>query len=162
MLVRNLLVDEWDASNTFGLQPDISYGWYDDSKSVPQVLVRIPDEGPIGGGQTGFDAIDPTGGTPHQTVDGVLEVHCFADRDDIGDASTRFPREYLSGDDSTEGVIGEIVRIIGANAQAPTDPTTGAQPVRLLAPLQSQEAPTEDAGAETAHIVQAVGYQFGR
>ena len=160
ILVRNLLRAEWDQSETFGLTPDISFGWYVESKGVPQLLVRAPDEGPLGGGETGYDAIDGSGGIPNQTISGVIDVHGMADASDLDAATTDFPDVYLSGNESQHGAMAEVRRIARENYSAPTDPETGNRPVNTLAPGDSQEVPDDGAGTREAHYLVEVGYTF--
>lgn len=164
-LVLNLLESNWTSGNTFGLVPDISFGWWNDDKGQPQVLIQSPDEGPTGGGTTGYSAIDPSGGSPIQTVDGVISIHCFARSRDLGSASTDHAAQYLDGDKdgSNHGVTEEITDIVQNNADQPTDPDTGNTPVRVLAPGQVRRGPTqEDVGDRVVHRIVEVGYLFDR
>lgn len=127
-LVLDLLEDEWNASNTFGATPHISYGWFDESKTVPQVTIRQPEESPVDGGNTGYSHIGPDG-DPGQTIGGTVQVHVWSssDRLDQAGASTSNPREF------NERCCEEVQRIVTANAASPTNPSTGAQPVSSIA-----------------------------
>lgn len=139
-LLIDLLRDEWNTDNTFTLQPDISYGWYDEEKGTPQVTIPQPDEGPISGGDTGYSGITPDGTGPNQTISGTLDVSCWCAFDELDNASTEYPQEYLAGSadrttgDVTLGVVEEIKRIVRENAVRPTNPKTSNQPVRVIAP----------------------------
>lgn len=161
-LLLNLLEQNWDATNTFGLTPDISFGNWNEAKAQPQVTIPQPDEGPIGGGDTGYDAFDSGGGIPHQTVDGVLDVDVWARDRDLGGASTDAAAKYCSGDKdgSTPGVVAEIQRIVRANADRPTDPVTGNQPVQTIAPGGSRRVPEDDVGSEVVHFVVPVRFLY--
>lgn len=164
-LVLHLLEANWDNSDTFGLTPDISFGWWNENKGQPQCLIQTPDEGPTDGGTTGYSAIDPGGGTPIQRIDGVITIHCWARSRDLGNASTDHAAQYLDGDTdgSNHGVTEEITDIIQTNASQPTDPTTGNQPVEVLAPRTVQQGPTQDdVGDRVVHRLVEVGYQFDR
>lgn len=149
-LVLDLLTDSWDTSNTFDEMPSITYGWYDDPPKKPYVNVLQPQEDAIGGGDTGFDGMSPTGGTPVQTLGVVLPVHVFAASDELDNATTTHPREYLTGSadrstgDVTGGAVGEIRRIVEANPVRPTNPQTGNEPAQLLSWRHSRPVPEPD------------------
>lgn len=149
-LVLDFLEDRWTAANTFGETPHISFGWFDDPPSKPYICVLQPEEGPIGGGETGFDGMDPNLGSPHQTIRGTVPVHVFATNRELDNASTDNPREYLTGSASrtdgsvSGGAIGEIYRIVRNNAVDPTNPKTGNTPVQLLSAGDAAPAPEED------------------
>lgn len=128
-LVLDLLQDGWTAANSYGLTPNITFGGYDrKSEGTPLVGVAEAREGPVGGGQTGYDSIDAGGGGPEQTIAGVVDVHVWSHRDDLGSATTDHQRQYNGA--ATE----EVARIARANAVRPTNPRTGNQPVRVLSP----------------------------
>lgn len=131
-LVRDLLRDQWDATNTYGLTPSIIFGWFDDKPDgQPAVTIRQGAEGPTDGGQTGYSSIDPSGGSPNQTTVGVVQCHIWTGRDDLDGASTSHQRLY------NQRVSEEIRRIVKANADQPTNPDTGNQPVQSIAPGES-------------------------
>lgn len=152
-LMRNLLRDEWDASATFGVTPDISHGWYDDSKDQPQITIQSPSSNAINGGTTGYDAIDPSGGSPHQTVSGTLPVHCWASYRDVSSSGAGSGAQYLDGDTNNDGVIDEIRRIVTANASGPVDPQTNDQPADHLGVVATAVAEEQDPGSRVAHVV---------
>lgn len=132
-LVRDLLRDGWTPANTYDLTPSIIFGWFDEKKSgQPYVTIGQPMENPINGGDTGYSGIDPGGGSPHQTIDGVVQCHIWTGRDDLGGATTSSQREY------NQAATEEIKRITRANADKPTNPQTGNQPVQGIAPGQSR------------------------
>lgn len=107
LLVRDLLRNNWDASNTaLSSAPKIHTGWYDDSSESPQVTVTNPDEGALGGGDTGYVATQGDGGGPVQERDGVLLVNGWA-----GSRETTSQNPKKVAFDLRE----EIGRIIGAN-----------------------------------------------
>jgi len=157
VLIRNLLRDGWNADNTYGLRPDISFGWFDDEQDQPQAVVRTPEETTTTGG-TGFDAMGVDG--PTQTRTGTLNIHTFARSRELDGASTDFPRQYLSGGSSSHGVTGEIRRVISANTVGPVDPDTSERPVQALANETVVEAPEPDTGDEVVHFRNAVTYYY--
>lgn len=110
LTVRDLLRDNWD--NT-GLpvslaDSDIHTGWYDDGRGFPQLTVTNNEDGPFGGGETGFSAIagDGTGGV--QTRSGTVLVTAWAgSRDDYDSAG----EEELQAHE----MASEIERIVAGN-----------------------------------------------
>jgi len=126
-LVLELLRDQWDPSNTFGVTPDISFGWFREEASQPQVTVGQPEESPANGGETGYSHISADG-DPGQTIAGTIDVHVWSTPDRLGaqNASTKNPRQY------NERCCEEIQRIVGENASRPTNPDTGNQPVSFI------------------------------
>lgn len=152
-LILDLLQDKWDNSNTYGLTPNITFGWYD-KKTDGTPLLAIPeaDEGPSGGGETGYDSIDGSGGGPKQTKDGGVNCHVWTHRDDLGSASTNHQRQYNSA------VTEEIERIAADNAVRPTNPRTGNQPVRLIAAGEAR--PVEEDEHALFHRVQRVNFRY--
>lgn len=148
-LVLDLLDDEWVASNTFGEVPTITYGWFEDPPQKPYINVLQPDEGPLGGGETGYDGITG-GGTPHQTINSIVDIHIFAATGELDGASTSHPREYLTGSadrstgDVSGGAVAEVQRIIRDNAVKPTNPKTGNQPIQVQSPGTSRPVAEPD------------------
>lgn len=149
-LVLDLLTHEWDSANTFGETPSITYGWYDDPPARPYANVMQPRSSPVGGGTTGFDGMDSSGGQPVQTISEVVDVHLFAAYGELGNATVSNPREYLTGSadrttgDVTAGAVGEIKRIVGENGSKPTNPKTGNQPVASLSFRNARPVPEPD------------------
>lgn len=161
-LVVDLLTGKWTASNTFGLTPSIIYASRDEP-GTPHVTVEMPDEGPIGGGDTGFDGIDPGGGSPHQTIAGTVTVHAFADDNELSGASTGSAAVYLTGSAANDGtvsggVIEEIYRIVRNNGVKPSNPTTGNTPVELLSAGTFTPGPTDDDTKQ--HYVGSLNYLY--
>lgn len=154
VLVTHLLQDGWTAGNTYGQTPYISFGWFDDSKDRPQVTIDQAKEGPEFRGVTPFDGFAPNGsGDLSQTVTGVVQAHCWAEARKLGSATTDNPRQYL-GD-----AVEEINRIIDANQVKPTNPSTGNQPVRLLAAHQATPVSEPDHSARFHYRV-TVSYLY--
>lgn len=150
-LVLDLLKSEWVESNTYGLTPTISFGWFDEDHTNPQVTIPQPDEGPINGGNTGYSGQDPSTGGLHQTKTGSIDINLWAEYRDLDGASTDHPRQYLAA------VEAEIERIIIENGFNPTNPDTNENPVWALAPGDSTPVPEPDKST-LFHKVQTVNY----
>jgi hypothetical protein len=148
-LVLDILRGNWDNTNTFGLTPKISYGWFE-GVDQPQVTIQQPSEGPINGGNTGYSAIDGSDGTLHQDISGSVDLHIWCAFDELDSTSATHPRQYITGDaDRTDGsvnlgVLGEIERIVRENAYNPTNPETNNNPVWSMAPGDGNQAPEPD------------------
>lgn len=173
-LVRDLLRGDpndastgWDTDNTFGFKPSIKYGWFDSYDTASYVIIRQPDENPLGGGETGYAYMTNAG--PGREVDGTIGVHVFASDRKIKDndtVTTDHGAEYVWGADAADdgtlgdrGAVGEIERIIGANEVRPTNPITGNQPVRFLSLGASNAVDEPDEGPFFHHVIE-VGYIF--
>jgi len=77
--IKNLLEDEdnWDASNTSGITPEFSTGWWDDNNDLPQVTVTNDDETPEPLTTTGQTHI---GSNDDQNMSGRMDVNVWANR----------------------------------------------------------------------------------
>lgn len=169
-LVRDLLRENWSAADTFSVTPNIKYGWFDSYDSPAYVVVRQPDENPLGGGETGFSFMSGSGGGPGREVDGTIELHAFASSAKLkadGSATTDFGNEYLWGADAAadgtlgdRGAVKEIERIIGDNEVRPTNPITGNAPVRFLGIGSSTPVDENDATGGKFHHSIDVGYIY--
>lgn len=123
-LLLDILQVEWEESNTFGLTPDITFGWFDDDKDIPQLTIGQPEESPTGGGETGFSGLGVDG--PTQRIVGTIDTDAWCRPGDLKQASTRNPRQYNSA------VADEVQRILEDYNDKPTNPRTGEQPVNFL------------------------------
>lgn len=163
--VLQLLEGNWSASNTFDLVPSLLYASRDEPDS-PHVTFEQPDEGPIGGGATGFSHIHGDGTGPGQTIGGTVTVHAFANDSNLeanSTVTTGSAAEYLTGNAQNDGtveggVVEEIYRIIDDNNDLPTNPTTGNQPVNLLWRGTFRPGPTDK--PDGAHQVGTVSYIY--
>lgn len=162
--VLQLLEGNWNDSNTFSETPTLIYGHRDTPPTKPYIAVMQPDEGPIGGGNTGFDGIDPTGGAPHQTISGTVPVHLFASDDELSGATTSAAKVWLTGSAADNGTVSggaieEVYRIVRANAVRPSNPTTGNKPVELLSASAFSPVPEPDEPG-TYHYVGNLNYIY--
>jgi len=138
-LVLDLLQDKWTSGNTYSLTPNITFGSYDEkTRGTPLLAIDEAREGSAGGGLTGYDSIDASGGGPEQTRTGTVDCHVWTHLDDLGSATTAHPREYNGG------VTEEVRRIANDNATRPTNPRTGNQPVRYISPGEAESVPEPD------------------
>lgn len=137
VIVRDLLVGEWDASNTaYPNQPRVHTGWYDMGSPNPQVTVTNPNEGPTGGGDTGYTHMDGAGGVG-QLITGTCLVNGWAGtREDLeGEAS--------DGSDINPKVLAwdfakEIARILSDYASGTNDPNSGDLELSFVAPGEAR------------------------
>lgn len=153
-LVLELLKDAWNASNTFGVTPKISFGWFREDVPQPQVTVGQPEESPVDGGETGYSHISADG-NPGQTIGGTVDVHVWStpDKLEAQGASTNNPRQY------NERCCEEVQRIVGENASTPTNPSTGNEPVSSLAYDGRQPVPEPDHD-DRYHYIATVQYGY--
>ncbi|ELZ00765.1 hypothetical protein [Natrialba asiatica] len=138
--VRDILRDGWDNSDlpVSLVDRDIHTGWFDDGKGFPQVGVTNTNEGPFGGGQSGFSAITGDGSGGIQTRSGSVMVTAFAgSRDDYDSVGLE---EYQA-----DQMAQEIECIIGQN-QSPDS-------LEVLSVGQKSELIDTDA-TPTEHSVQ--------
>lgn len=160
-LVLNLLQQNWNPANTFGLTPDISYGWYDESAGQPQLTIGSEDETPgPESGPTGYDTMTPLGEPPNQSFTGTIDIHCWGRNEDLSGASTGYAQQYFQGDGDNLGAREELRRIIRENGRAPVDPVTGNRPVNLIGPLGGREVPEDDPGSRVIHYIEQIGYGY--
>lgn len=128
-LIRNVLVNQWDATRTAGYDPTLDPG-HDDFLLVhtsaysynprdPQVAVTSFEEGVLGGGVTGYTGMDGTRGTLNQDRDGTVLVDCWAEGDETYNGE--HPQDLV------DLLMKEVERVLHANA-------TGTAELRRLAP----------------------------
>lgn len=73
--LRDLLLDEWNTSNTsLSDRPRVHTGWYDYKNPVPQVTITNKEESTVNGGDTGISAGTGTG-KPAQHRAGTILVN---------------------------------------------------------------------------------------
>lgn len=87
VVVRNLLAAEWDASNTYGVTPDLRTGWRDSDLAAPQVTVGPDDENTLS--DTGFTGIAPDGSGPTADIRGTVQVNAWATREVLDDVNPK-------------------------------------------------------------------------
>lgn len=78
--IQALLRTTWEKDATvLGEQPEIDTGSYDHSvDEAPKIAITEGDEGPIGGGDTGYTAANGAGKGGTQRVGGARTVDCVA------------------------------------------------------------------------------------
>jgi len=108
--VRNLIKDNWDSDNTSSITPVIHCGWFDYKSNLPQVTVTNSSEVPIGGGETGYFGMVPSG-TPAQYWEGSMMVDCWTTREATAVNPKQLVFEFAE----------EIKRIIKAKYAAVSD-----------------------------------------
>jgi hypothetical protein len=110
LTIRNLLRNQWNNSNVPVelSESDIHTGWYDDGKGFPQVSVTDTDDGAVGGGWTGYSAIDSGGNGGVQLRSGTVLVTAWAGSRDDYDARGE---EELQAD----AMASLIEEIVGSN-----------------------------------------------
>lgn len=155
VLVKDLLQDAWDQSNTYGLTPNISFGWFDADTLVPDVAVAQASENPAGGGDTGFRGMKPDGsGDGTQYIIGTVPVHVFCRNEELDSASTQNARQFNAA------AMDEVQRIIGNNNENPQNPSTNNRPVDSLAYDGRNPAPEPDDVPMVDHYVATVRYTY--
>lgn len=157
-LVRDLLAGNWDPANTFGITPHITYGWFDEDKTKPQVTIREPDEGPVDGGETGYASMSGDGSGPSQSIGGDCQVHLWAREADVSGANASAgenPRNWLSF------AREQVYDVIRSNASRPTNPSTGNDPVNYISPGNAVPAHDRDRVKTVYHLVVPVNFGYG-
>ena len=110
--ITSLLKTNWSGSNTSGVTPTFSTGWFDEKAQHPMVTITNESEATTGGGNTGYFGIDGAGGTAHQQIVGSVDVNVWSTRDD---SSSVNPKQL------TFEMSEEVKRIVRANYLSATD-----------------------------------------
>lgn len=110
--IRNLIKNNWDASNTSDIIPTVSTGWFDTKNKTPQITVTNPTEVVFGGGPSGYTGM---GSTPSQYWDGSVNVDLWVTREDAGIKDAVNPKKFLFQ------MKKEVKRIIKAKYQDISD-----------------------------------------
>lgn len=140
LTIRDTLRTNWSAS---GLpesisDSDIHTGWFDDGKGFPQVSVSNDEDGPFGGGQTGYGAIDGGGNGGIQLRSGTVLVTAWGgSRDDYDNRGEQLLQ--------AEAMADEIESIVAEN-QSPGE-------LHSLSVGQRQKIPDDDV-TPVEHAVQ--------
>lgn len=123
VIVKNLLVTGWDATNTpLADAPRFHTGWYDFGSSDPQVTVTNPESSVVNGGDTGQTAGTGDGGVSQVRAGTVLVNAWAGTRDDLEGAGTN--GGDVNPKDAAYQMAAEVHRIIQSNAQG-TSTATG-------------------------------------
>lgn len=142
-VLAELLNDEWDASNTLGVTPEIRTGWRDSDLPAPQVTVGTDEESPIT--PTGFSGMSGSGGGPTATIRGTVQVNTWVSREvtdenpkqlssEVSKEIKRVVRENLNPSTHAFGISGltaENYRYISwlGREFLPTEPSENESPV---------------------------------
>lgn len=142
VVVRSLLLDEWDDSNTHGLTPDIRTGWRDADLDAPQVTVGPDDENALG--DTGFSGMNPDGSGPTATVRGIVQVNAWATRSATPDVNPK---------SAVDAFTDEVRRIVRDHYLIADHPTVDASNYRYISYLGREFMPEtpQDPEAETMY-----------
>lgn len=131
LIVRDLLVNNWDKSNTvIDEDPSFHTGWYDYGGTDPQVTITNSDETVMDAGFTGQSAGTGGGGVAQYRT-GFCLVNCWAgtyeDMEGKGSNSSD-----ISPKDASYDMSKEVHRIMQANGSGTTD-SNGNQQFHSLA-----------------------------
>jgi hypothetical protein len=80
VIIRDLLDNNWDKSNTDNIKPEITTGWWNETRFDNMVTVTAMDENVADGGQTGYFGM-VSGSTGARLMVGTLQVDCWSDAD---------------------------------------------------------------------------------
>lgn len=78
LVLKELLVDEWNAANVYDVTPKRNTGWRDSDLAGPQVTVSGDEESPLN--PTGFSGIEPDGSGPTATTRGTVALNTWTTR----------------------------------------------------------------------------------
>lgn len=81
LVVRALLLAEWEPSNHEAAEPEIRTGWRDENLDGPLVTVGPDDSTPTS--DTGYDGIAGDGSGPTSTLRGTVDVNAWANRNSV-------------------------------------------------------------------------------
>ena len=81
VVLRALLLAEWDETNHEAPMPEIRTGWRDENLTGP--LVTIGPDDSTATGETGYDGFAPDGSGPTSTVRGTVDVNAWATRESV-------------------------------------------------------------------------------
>lgn len=157
LLIRDILIDNWDRNNVLGYDPTvdeddeyfvpIGRGWYDLNAPDPQITLTNFEEGVIEGGISGYSGMQGDGSGPNQDRDGfgLLTVHAR----DTGN------KDYQ--DEYAEGIVWLLEQECERILQANSNPDNELR--NVSATLDAMEADTD--ASPTRHYAQAsVGYDY--
>jgi hypothetical protein len=157
VLVKNLIRDAWDETlYDAGEQfvPSVHHGWVDPEGDVYEITISNPDESPVGGGETGYTGIDPSGAGPVQEIGGTVDVNCWAARDRAGTNGVSLnPRKaaFL--------MKWQVEQILRDHATA-TDASGAETDMRVLAPRAMTRTVDPDEEPPMWRWNIAAGYQY--
>jgi len=79
LTIKDLLKNNWKASNTNNVTPSFSTGLWDENNKYPQITITAEDENLIIPGDTGYNGLGPNA---LQNVEGFVDVNCWAVREE--------------------------------------------------------------------------------
>lgn len=126
LIVRNLLIDEWEKDNTvLAMDPKFQTGWYDHGIADPQISITNAEEGVLRGGVSGQTAGTGAGGVVQYRT-GQMLVNCWAgtyeDMQGKGENG-----DDVSPKASSYDMANEVHRIIQSNGSGTTDDSGSKQ-----------------------------------
>lgn len=146
--VKKTLENNWDNTNTSAnSDPKFHTGIYDENADEPQVSVTPVSETSIEGGDTGFTYIAPGSGEGGQVRDGLLDVGCWADRNDAESVGSDFPKLL------TYEFRREVVRILMNNQKSVTG-------LETIGPSDSDLIVEDDRDPVVFHRIQTLTYSY--
>jgi hypothetical protein len=87
VVIRDLLDNNWDSTNTQSIKPTIVTGWWNETRDQNMVTISGTDETAIGGGRTGYFGTQSNAG-PVKDIDGSAQIDCWSDADQFTTSST--------------------------------------------------------------------------
>lgn len=142
VIIRKLLIDNWDSSNTaLADNPKFQTGWYDHGSDDPQVSITDTEEGVLMPGSTGHSAGTGGGGVA-QYRSGQVLVNCWAgtydDMKDKGDNG-----EDVSPKQASWHMAKEVHRITQNNGSGTTN-DEGKKQLHSLASVDTRRVVDDD------------------
>jgi len=80
--IKDIIKNNWNASNTSSITPRIHTGWFDIKATTPQITVTDTSEVVEGGGVTAYTGIS-TNGTPAKLWVGTAAVNIWVTREAV-------------------------------------------------------------------------------
>lgn len=88
VIIKELLEDNWDNTNTaINSDPEITTGWWTESRSENMVTVSGQSENAIDGDRTGYFGYQ-SGNGPAKLMNGLLQVDCWSDAEQFETSTT--------------------------------------------------------------------------
>ena len=78
--IKDIIKDNWVASNTSSVTPAFSTGWYNAESKMPQVTITDSEDTTLSKGETRYFGI-ATNGAPAQYWVGTVSINCWSTRE---------------------------------------------------------------------------------